>query len=236
MHVICRDSFVKIQILMMLMILSACAPTPISTVNEPSHHDSGSSHEDNHSYSIRTNSERLINFGIRISNSSDDTRCEKGFIYMHSSVSAAEPSNEAFGFNRKSSPNIALYEWHMCFIVDGVTYKGWRGYDPGPNTSLRVSCFIPQELLSTHNDRYLCKTEETLHADADYSEYALHCWSKEACRRFETESDYNLFLRRGANNVALYRKTPSKDVRQATVNYEYFDDSQVEELRNSWIR
>lgn len=124
----------------------------------------------------------------------------------------------------------------MCFIQDGVTYKAWRGFDPGPNTSLKVNCFISNEKLSAQEiDRYLCKTENIIHSGSSYSEFAQHCWSKETCRRFVTESDYNLFLKRGAENVALYKIVPSKEMREITVNYEYVDEQQAEKLRASWM-
>ena len=226
-----------IRISILCVFLASCSTVPTSVDDRPIHYDSGSSSdEDDHTYLIETNSEDSIDFKIRISNSANDTNCEKGHIYTQDSVSKIAPANRNFGFSRKGSPNVALYEWHMCFIQDGITYKAWRGFDPGLHTSLEVSCFISSEQLSAQEtDKYLCKTKNITHSDGNYSEFAQHCWSKETCRRFETESDYNIFLNRGVSNVALYKIVPSKEIREITVNYEYVDEQQADKLRDSWV-
>ncbi|WP_194755982.1 hypothetical protein [Aliidiomarina indica] len=226
-----------IRILILCLFVASCSSVSASEDNRPIHYDTGSSSDkDHHTYLIETDSEDSIDFKIRISNSTNDTNCEKGHIYTQASVSTSEPANRYFGFSRKGSPKVALYEWHMCFIHNETTYKAWRGFDPGPNTFLEVRCFLPREQLAAkETDKYLCKAETVTHSDSNYSEFAQYCWSNETCRRFETESDYKLFLDRGPENVALYKIVPSKKIREVTVNYEYIDELQAENLRSTWI-
>ncbi|QJR79517.1 hypothetical protein CA267_001250 [Alteromonas pelagimontana] len=226
-----------LRTIMLCLILSSCSTVPTSGNKRPVHYDSRSfSDEDHHTYLIETDSEDVISFEIRISNAANDTSCEKRSIYSTNSVSAKDAVIRHFGFSRKGSPNIALYEWHMCFIHDGITYKAWRGFDPGPNTSLNVNCFITAEqLVAEETDKYLCKTDSVIHSKENYSEVAQHCWSKGVCRRFESAFEYNIFRKRGADNVALHQIVPSKKIRELTVNYEYLDEKKAEKFRSSWI-
>lgn len=226
-----------IRILMLCLLVALCSTVAASADSGPNHYDSHSPFdEDSHTYLIATDSHDSIDFRIRISKSANDTNCEQGHIYARGSVSENEPANRHFGFSRKGSPSVALYEWHMCFIHDGTIFKAWRGFDPGPNTSLEVRCFLPREQLAAkETDKYLCKTENVAHTDSNYSEFAQYCWSDNTCRRFETESDYKLFLNRGPENVALHKKVPSKEIREVTVNYEYIDELQAEKLRSTWV-
>jgi hypothetical protein len=231
-----RHAKVGLRLIMCLLLVS-CATVPTPPNGRPIHYDSRSfSDEDDHTYSIETNSQEPVDFKVRISNIAGDTDCEKGYIYGQDSVSINAPTERRFGFGRKGSPNIALYEWHMCFIKNAITYKAWRGFDPGANTALKVKCFIPTEqLVAQATDKYLCQTEKVIHSDDGYTEFAQYCWSKDTCRRFETEIDYNLFLKRGAANVALYKIVPSKEIRELKVDYEYIDEKQAEDFRLSLI-
>ncbi|WP_308365559.1 MULTISPECIES: hypothetical protein [unclassified Microbulbifer] len=130
------------------ILLSACAAAPASQDRQPIHYDTGSSSdEDDHTYSIETDSEETISLKIRISNAAGDTLCDKGHIYTQDTISATDPAKRNFSFSRKGSPNIALYEWHLCFIKDGVVYRGWRGFDPGPNTVLKVKLYFDRAAI-----------------------------------------------------------------------------------------
>jgi len=227
---------VIILILILCLLLASCSADSTSIDNRhANYYTSYVYDEGNHSYRMETDSLDPIDFKIRISYSDYDTNCEKAIKFASDSVSAIEPSERYFDFN-SGSGKVALHEWHMCFIHDGTTYKAWRGFDPGPNTSLDVRCFFPSEQLAAkETDKYLCKTKTVTHSDSDYSEFSQYCWSKGLCRRFETEYDYNLFLNRGPENAALYKIVPSKEIRKAIVNYEYIDVQQAEKLRSTRI-
>ena len=98
-----------IRIFILCLFLASCSTVPTSVNDLPAHYDAGSSsdEEDNHRYLIETNSEALVDFKVRISNSTNDTNCENGPICTQNPVSTIDPAIRHFDFSRKGSPNIA---------------------------------------------------------------------------------------------------------------------------------
>jgi hypothetical protein len=162
---------------------------------EDMHFDSGRPNKnDKHFYVIKTNSPSLLNIDFRISNRANDINCKKGHIYSSFEIIKGKKIKRDFNFSRKASPNIALYEWNMCFIIKGVTYKAWRGFDPGPNTTLNVDCFINQDQIKSKNTNlYLCKAQTIKHNQNNYTEYAVLCSGNDKCRYFDTKKELDLW-------------------------------------------
>jgi hypothetical protein len=114
----------------------------------------------------------------RFSNRRDDVDCR---VAHHSISGSSSPTEDSL--SRSGSPERALYEWHLCFVVDDVVYRGWRGFDPGPGSRLSLSCRIDARMAP--GDEYACVvTDLRLNAD-NYAEYALACAGEEECERFE---------------------------------------------------
>ena len=129
-----------------------------------------------YTYSIHTDSETEINFDLRLSKTANDVFCKKATIYSSDRVTSGRPSSSSFGFSRMGSPRIALYEWHLCVEIDGVTYKAWRGFDPGPGAVLQVSCNILLAQLKAHDvDTYLCHLDDVKLSEENFDEYSARC-------------------------------------------------------------
>jgi len=92
-------------------------------------------------------------------------------------------------------PHVALYEWHLCFEHEGITYKGWRGFDPGPGTSLSINCNIATSTLNDRDTaRYLCSLDRVSMNRKNYGEYAAICSADGIdCRRFETRRELEVW-------------------------------------------
>lgn len=130
-----------------------------------------------YTYSIHTDSESEIKFDLHLSKTANDVFCKKATIYTFGRVTSGQPrSSRSFGFSRMASPHIALYEWHLCVEIDGVTYKAWRGFDPGPGAVLQVSCNILLAQLKAHDvDTYLCHLDDVKLSEENFDEYSARC-------------------------------------------------------------
>lgn len=146
-------------------------------------------------YTISTNSEEAVDFEIRLSNAADDIHCKDASVFSRGTVSAAESGEYPFHFSQMGAPHIALYEWHLCIEVDGVTYKGWRGIDPGPGSTLHVDCELDvRRLIGRETDLYLCHLRKVGVDEDNYGEYAAVCDpTTEHCRRFESADTMRLW-------------------------------------------
>ena len=216
-----RDIF----LLMCILVYSASHAADLDSL----HYDTGTfGRDDSKSYSVSTDSASLLKLKVFLSNFKDDTLCKKASQYGFATIDRNTPYVDYFGFTQKGSPNIALYEWHLCFEHNGVMYKGWRGFDPGPDGELRVECVIDEVQLERKEPMvYMCNVMELLHNEKLFSEYAEYCWSKDVCKRFETEEEYQLFLSRNPDNVAYERLNPSLEVREAIIELEYIEDAKA---------
>jgi len=91
-------------------------------------------------------------------------------------------------FSQRASPQRALYEWHLCFRLGGRTYRGWRGYDPGPGSRIDLECRI--DARQPPPDTYVCRRTKLDVSPEGYGDAAYACREGEICRRFESESEY----------------------------------------------
>ena len=179
----------------------------------------------NHVYKVKTDSEELLKFETKFSNIADDVFCKHARRWGVINVKRGTPDESTFNFSQKGSPNVALYEWHLCFEYRGVTYRGWRGFDPGVESKLSVECTINvEQLKARRTELYFCQTAKVGHDQHLYSEYAQYCWSEDKCKRFETERDYQLFLSRGLKDIALNRIDPDSVIRSAVINHDFMDE------------
>lgn len=148
-----------------------------------------------YTYTISTNSEESIKFKIRLSKAADDIHCNNATIFSQETVSSATPSEHHFRFSQMGSPHVALYEWHLCIEVDGVTYKGWRGFDPGPGSILSVDCELDiDRLIARETGTYLCHLNDVSINHDNFGEYAAVCDpTTEHCNRFESADAMRLW-------------------------------------------
>lgn len=148
-----------------------------------------------YTYEIETHSRSKIRFDMRMSNAAHDVSCKKSTTYSSGSVSSNAPQTRTFSFSQMGSPRVALYEWHLCFEIGGVTYKGWRGFDPGPNSTLKVTCeFRTEQIEARNTERYLCDLSTVSPNMNNYREYAQRCDSGTGrCRKFESAEEMALW-------------------------------------------
>lgn len=176
--------------------------------------------EPNQWVTVETDSDSPISVRYRMSRTPGDIDCDRAqenSLTMNDrfQVTAKRPYRFYLNFLRQQKPGTALYEWHVCFLIDGTVYRAWQGYDPGPGATLKIDCEIDTDQLKAKNtDLYLCPDVELKANRDDYREYAMHCDGK-ACRRFESREDY----------VAWHRFNPLPDTVQdamavAVLDYE----------------
>lgn len=178
------------------MTALGCQSTPDPSIDGQSISDLRDPYDERqHSYILGTSSESDIDLKIRLSKAADDLYCREASIYSQDTISAAEPSTRSFSFSQMASPNIALYEWHLCFEHEGTIYKGWRGFDPGPGSTLAINCNIPPSTLEDQEtDRYLCSLDRVSLNRRNYGEYAALCSAEETdCRRFESSHELEIW-------------------------------------------
>lgn len=223
-------------VLIVVAFCQSCSATP-TVEGEPKlpHYDTGGFTADLQTLVLETDSPTPVPIEFYISNTVDDTLCtKKRRSYSRFTIEPNQPKVRHLNLSRKGSPSRALYEWHVCFEIDGKRYRGWRGFDPGPGASLEISCNLDSQQISAGNaDVYFCHTMNVTHNGKNYADFAQHCWRGDVCRRFESESDYSLFLKRGPSNVALLQKVPAKTLETLDVEYEYIDDKTALDYRNS---
>jgi hypothetical protein len=119
-----------------------------------------------------------------LSNRTDDTTCDHALVYMPGLRRISSHS-----LSRLGAPERALYEWHLCFEIDGKRYLGWRGFDPGPSSRIELACKV--EGLDPPSERYACEVAELFINPEIYATYAHSCSQVEGkCRAFETKSSY----------------------------------------------
>ncbi len=172
-----------------------------------------------HTMTITTNSQETLEFRILRTNQANNSLCRKNRATLYGPrVSAGAPEIQTLNFRLKESPSVALYEWHICFEIDGTIYRAWRGFDPGPNTALDIQCFIDVAQLATRETRkYMCTETKASLNPYNHNEYAEYCWSVEICRSFEDEREYELFLSRGPQNVGFMRSKQKSVLSKKTV-------------------
>lgn len=223
-------------VLIVILLCQGCSSTP-TVKEEPEllHYDTGGFTEDLQTLVIESDSSEPVSIEFYTSNTVDDTLCTKTYTYSSFTIEPNQQKVRHLNFSRKGSPSRALYEWHVCFEIDGKRFRGWRGFDPGPGASLEISCDLDSQQISVGNtDVYLCHAVKVTHNDKNYADFGQHCWRDDVCRRFEGESDYSLFLQRGPSNVALILKVPVKTLETLDVGYEYIDDKAALEYRE-WL-
>ena len=206
-------------------ILLTIAPL-ISTIAAAEEYDPSQAHYDKlrddsdlgHIISVSTNSDKPIEIGLIWGTNKNDTLCKGAGTSTSFELSAGKPYRTSPGFSYKASPEIALYEYHICLEIDGKTYRGWRGFDPGFETHLEIDCFIDSKKLNAlDRSTYLCKTKKMEWNRENHQEYAEYCWTDDVCRRFETEKEYQRFQKYGPQNVGFARRKPSKIVEKKKV-------------------
>lgn len=188
--------FEAFLLLPLLVIAAGCLAAPTEKKEEPPKFDTQSMQDTGeYIYEVRTDSEASISFDIRMSNKANDVNCENAVMFSSDSISVGDPATRHFGFSQMGSPHVALYEWHLCFEIDGVTYKAWRGFDPGPNSELKVNCFLKGAALGVrHADAYLCRLASVSSNVENYGEFALHCGQDDQrCHRFESGEELELW-------------------------------------------
>ena len=124
----------------------------------------------------------------RWSNRVDDVDCEHPTV-----TSQGGRSPTVTDLSERGSPQRALYEWHLCFVIDGQTYRGWRGFDPGHGSLVELECQI--EANTPPNDTYACETVDLTLNPENYGEAAYSCRRGEPCRRFESYRDFAAWKR-----------------------------------------
>src|ERR1700680_4014441 len=81
---------------------------------------------------VSTNAPYPVPFEIRKSHRTGDLYCRDTEGDARGVIVPPAPRQFLFAFARQQSPGIALYEWHVCFVIAGTTYRAWHGFDPGP--------------------------------------------------------------------------------------------------------
>ena len=144
---------------------------------------------------VRTNSSSPLDVTYRMSRTPNDFDCRQAQVTHVNAINrftlGPSMSKEiSFFFHRQIDPGIALYEWHVCFVIGQTVYRAWRGYDPGPGSWLGVDRLIDRALLQAKDTtKYLCGATEVGFNPDDYSEYAAYCAEGE-CHRFEIREQY----------------------------------------------
>jgi len=122
----------------------------------------------------------------RWSNRTDDVDCKHD---SERSYTWRNRSSLPLHLSRRASPETALYEWHLCFEVDGRMYRGWRGFDPGPGSLVELECHV--DTSQPPSDLYACKTNNLKINLENYGEAAYSCRAGEPCRRFDSQEEYS---------------------------------------------
>lgn len=192
-------------------------------------YDSQNFQQEDQEYSISTNSQVNLEINILFSNTANDSTCRNANSYSWQTVSNSKVVKRSFSFSRQGSPAIALYEWHLCFEINGQVYKGWRGFDPGLNSKLRVNCHIDVTNLKNRSDKYLCSTNKLILNEKNYSEFAQYCLNKE-CKRFETEHEYNVFMNRDVAYIAAKLTSGSTILEKKEIKKTQLTDAQKDTM------
>lgn len=168
-----------------------------------------------------TNADSWLAFRVHTSHAIDDTFCQ----FKHQSVEAwAHPDHEDglyLGLIRANDFHRVLYEWHICLEVDGTMYRGWRGFDLGPDTTLTINCMVDTHKINALDEhQYFCQAQNAITQPANYNEAAEYCWQYDRCRRFESASSYQKFIESGVGDVASEVMIGPMVVQQKEVLYE----------------
>lgn len=188
-------SFMLKHIWLAAFLVSACTTSPAFIIEDddeeelPRYDTESLPSDGRHWLLVEANGP--FEFDYHVSNSVDDVNCEGPSLYGPGrNVDAEIPKKVMLDFRRQGSPTRALYEWHICFVIDDVVYRAWRGFDPGPDTELQISCFIDQEQIENKDtSKYLCETKRVTQFFGNYTEYGVHCWGEDRCKSFDTKED-----------------------------------------------
>lgn len=149
---------------------------------------------------ITTDAPDLIEFELRTSKVRNDTTCADPYATgAPGSVRTGRPFIEYLPFVHEGSPSRALYEWHICVTVGGVTYRAWRGYDPGPGSKMAIHCDLTAARLKARDTTtYLCEPADVAPNPANFGEYRSVCpegarddQEEDPCRHFATKEIYD---------------------------------------------
>lgn len=149
---------------------------------------------------VTTDSVAPLAVRYRMSRTPDDVNCEKAqgtelTLLDKFTVSAGQAHRFNTRFGRQFKPANALYEWHVCFLIEGTVYRAWHGFDPGPGATLNIHCNITRAQIDARDtDRYLCPAVEMKPA-AIYSQFALHCTAPRNCKAFPDKASYDAWRR-----------------------------------------
>ena len=179
-----------------LFLLSACVATtsdaaePGGKKKLPRYDIVNMDRDDRHFLTIESNF-NIKGGDYRQGNSVGDVDCKRSSKFSALEVEPGSLKKRGLRFERQGSPSRALYEWHICFVIEGVTYRAWRGFDPGPGTDLEITCFIDKEQIARQDtSKYLCRTERVTQSIANHTEYAIHCWAAKKCKSFDTKEEF----------------------------------------------
>jgi hypothetical protein len=144
---------------------------------------------------ITTDSPTPLAVRYRLSRTPDDWNCDQAqgnqlTLIDHFTVAADAPQRMALDLRRQIMPALALYDWHVCFLIGGTVYHGWHGFDPGPGAMLHLHCVIAMAQINAHDsDPFLCPHAEIQSAKDGQGEFAMHC-DDGGCRHFADAASY----------------------------------------------
>lgn len=144
-------------------------------------------------FTVKTNIESKLKYKILLSSVKDDTLCRHSKGDRRAEVTPYLPSHQRFNFERSNEKFNALFEWHLCLKVKGKVYRGWRGFDPGPQAEMHVACFIDSKQIKARNrEKYLCQTEGVTPNIENHHDFARLCGVESGgqCLSFENEETY----------------------------------------------
>jgi hypothetical protein len=154
-----------------LLLLTPCVM--VAKAATPSPADDVVVQESQQWMDIETNVSSSLSVEMRESRNENDANCRSPEDVRSIATGQALTTRVPFNFARQRSPGIALYEWHVCFVIDGQSYRAWHGFDPGPGALLHAHCFIDaQQFAAKDTTKDICpKVDVTLNL-ANYAEFA----------------------------------------------------------------
>lgn len=147
-----------------------------------------------HRLTVMTDLQAFDRIVYLASNYANDVDCVGVTVLRRLNLEADVPFVQRLNFRRnavdETGDRTALFEWNICLEIDGVTYRAWRGFDPGPETNLEISCFVDREKIARkETDIYLCETVRLTQNPDNYSEVAVFCTTYD-CTGFDDLGRY----------------------------------------------
>jgi len=164
---------------------------------------------------------------LLISHAIDDSFCSYPHETVTTWVHPEHDNGEFFNLLRDGDHHRALYEWHLCIEIAGTLYRGWRGFDLGPESDLQLGCFLDRKIVEKYDDAvYLCTANNVKLEETNYNEAAEFCWSTDKCKRFESIESYRLFIAKGVQSIASNMHVGPLTVYDTNVSYSADDFTQ----------